>query len=226
MKILSCIIFIGIIFSWYLVYHRYITMNHQSLTYIALWDSYTIGEWVRQDERWPDMLVSRFQSSGVDIALIANPSVTGYTTLDLIKYELPLIEQYHPDFITVQIGVNDYFRWVTLSEFRTRFEYILKEIRRIAPDAQILIVDIPDYGMTPTGKRTGDPTTIQKGIIQYHQAIRELAKPYSISVVDVLSVSLLVSGDPSLVASDGLHPSGKQYALWVDAIFSIAKEIF
>jgi lysophospholipase L1-like esterase len=121
--------------------------------------------------------------------------------------------------------VNDYFRWVLLSEFRTRFEYILREIRRIAPDAKILIVDIPDYGMTPTGKRTGNPATIQKGIIEYNQALREIARDYSIPVVDIFSSSLLVWNDPTLVAMDWLHPSGIQYTNWVASIYPTAFDV-
>ncbi len=196
------------------------------MSYVALWDSYTIGEGISESERWPNILVSRLKMSKKEVNLVANPSVTGYTTLDLIEHELPLIDQYHPDFITLQIGVNDYFRWVTISEFRMRYAYVLEEIRRRAPEARVLILDIPDYGKTPLGKKTGDPMTIESGLRAYNQAIRELAKPYGIPVIDIFSVSLLVSWDLSLVASDGLHPSAKQYALWVDAIYPIADKIF
>lgn len=188
------------------------------LTYIALGDSYTIGEWVSQDERWPDMLVERLKREWIALDLTLNPSVTGYTTEDLIRYELPLLEQYKPDFITLQIGVNDYFQWVPLASFRTRYIRVLSEIRRLSPQARILIVDIPDYGSTPYGTTTGNPWAIRKGIAEYNDAIRDIAESFSIQVVDVFTPSLRVMTESGLVASDGLHPSAEQYRLWVDVI--------
>lgn len=210
--LISCIYYVSRWWSW------------NDLVYSALRLN-TICEWVRQDERWPDILVLKLRESGIDINLIANPSITGYTTLDLIRYELPLIEQYHPDFITIQIGVNDYFRWVPVSEFRMRYTHILEEIKRIVPKAKILILDIPDYGKTPLWARTGDPAIIEQGIRQYNQILREVANLYSISVVDVFTSSLLVKDDPTLVASDWLHPSVDQYEIWLWEIYPAAYDV-
>ena len=140
--------------------------------------------------------------SGIILDLLANPSVTGYTTLDLTDQELPLLRGVSPDIITLQIGVNDFFQGVSLEEFTTRYTRLLEDILRISPHSRLILIDIPDYGKTPYGRQTGDPRVIHDGITLYNARIRTIAEKYHLPVADVFTPSLLVEMDTSLTTSD------------------------
>ncbi len=89
-----------------------------SIKYLPLGDSYTIGQSVREQERWPNQLAARLNAVGQDVQIVDNPSVTGYTTQDLIDRELPLVKELKPQFVTILIGVNDYVQGVSLQTFQ------------------------------------------------------------------------------------------------------------
>ena len=101
---------------------------------------------------------------------------------------------------------------------------LIGDIVRISPHSRIILIDIPDYGKTPYGKQTGNPKEIHEGIILYNTRIKSIAQKYELPVADVFTLSLLVETDSSLTTSDGLHPSGKQYALWIEKIVPIVEQ--
>lgn len=192
--------------------------NQPYYTYVALGDSYTIGENVKATERWPNQLVERLRQEGTDLRLVANPSSTGFTTDDLLRTQLDELEKYRPDFITIQIGVNDHYQGRSYNEFRASYEKVLTEVRERAPQAKILALTVPNYGITPFGKRTTDTATVTREIKEYNDAIKQISNNNGIRVVDIYPISLLVAEDSTLVTYDGLHPAGAQYAQWVDLL--------
>jgi lysophospholipase L1-like esterase len=184
------------------------------LRYVALGDSYTIGTSVAAAERWPDQLVVRVPS----LDLVANLGVNGFTSADVIEVELPQLAGLRPQLVTLLIGVNDVVQGVPETSYRGNIAQILDELVRLVGAEHVLVVTTPDYTVTPAGADYGDPAT-QSAAIRRNNAINtELAAARGIAVFDIYDLSLRAGADRSLVASDGLHPSGAQYALWVEHI--------
>ncbi len=195
-----------------------------TIRYLPLGDSYSIGESVAKPDRWPNQLAARFSTSGKTLRIVANPSVTGYTSQDLIDRELPLVKRLKPDFVTILIGVNDYVQQVPAATFQQNLDYIINMLQKqLAKPQNILLVTIPDYGKTPTGARFGDPAASEAGIKQFNEIIQQLATKHTLPVADIFPVSQAVAGDQSLIAGDGLHPSAKEYAAWTNVIFQAMK---
>ena len=185
-----------------------------ALRYVALGDSYTIGTSVAEAERWPNQLVALLPG----LELVANLGVNGYTSRDLIERELPQLERLQPEVLTVLIGVNDVVQGVPEATYRANVALILDEVVAAVGATRALLVTTPDYTVTPAGADYGDPAR-QSAAIRRNNAINtELAGARGIAVVDIYDLSLRAADDRSLVAEDGLHPSGAQYASWVERI--------
>jgi len=189
-----------------------------ALPYVALGDSYTIGTAVPIAERWPDRLVARLAASARPLELVANLGVDGFTSADVIRDELPRLDDLHPEFASVLVGVNDVVQGVPAPAFRANAEHILDVLRSRLPVRRILVVSTPDYTVTPAGAGYGDPDERARGIRRNNEILASLARGHGIEFVDVHDISLRAADDRSLVATDGLHPSGRQYGLWVDRI--------
>jgi lysophospholipase L1-like esterase len=189
------------------------------IRYLPLGDSYTIGNLVSEEDRWPNQLVAVYMPGGKRLEILDNPARSGYTTQDLIDRELPLVGKLKPDFITVQIGANDYFQGIDAQTFEKNFRYIISQIKQgLASPGNILLVTIPDYAKTPSGVGFGDPARATEGIKNFNQIIIKVANDENLPVADVFEVSQAVVNDPSLVVDDGLHPSAKQYEAWTQII--------
>lgn len=193
--------------------------DSNEIRYLPLGDSYTIGESVNEADRWPNQLATRLTTGGKQLKIIANPSVTGYTTQNLIDRELPLIPKLRPDFVTILIGVNDYVQGVNAATFSQRLDYIISTTQKqLQNPGNIVLVTIPDYGKTPTGSRYGSPESSERGITAFNKIIAQAGAKYNLPVADIFAVSQKVSSDPTLTADDGLHPSAKQYTEWTNII--------
>jgi acyl-CoA thioesterase-1 len=191
------------------------------LRYIALGDSYTIGTSVRPHERWPDQLSAALGAKEPTLHLVANLGVNGYTSADLIRHELPAFDLLRPEFATVLIGVNDVVRGVPHATYEANARRILETVlARLAP-SRVLTVAIPDYTVTPAGSGFGDPRRQHDGIVAANATMARLSDERRITFVDTFDLSLRAAADRSLVADDGLHPSGTQYALWVERILPV-----
>jgi acyl-CoA thioesterase-1 len=194
------------------------------LRYVALGDSYTIGTSVPAGERWPDQLVAALAAravGGPGLDLVANLGVNGYTSADLIRDELPALTDLRPEFATVLIGVNDVVQAVPLDVYRANVVLILDALlERLAAD-RILAVAIPDYTVTPAGGEYGDPREQHVAIVAANDTMAGFAEARGIAYADIFDLSLRVATDRTLVADDGLHPSGAQYALWVERLVPI-----
>lgn len=184
------------------------------MRYVALGDSYTIGTSVGPADRWPGQLAAQVPQ----LELVANLGVDGFTSGDVIDVELPRLAAYRPELATLLIGVNDVVQRVPEAAYRGNVAHILDELVRRVGAGRVLVVTTPDYTVTPAGADYGDPAT-QSAAVRRNNAINaELAAARGIAVVDIYDLSLRAATDRSLVASDGLHPSGAQYALWVERI--------
>ena len=196
-----------------------------ALRYAALGDSYTIGTATRSaSERWPDQLIAALGASP-PLELVANLGVNGFTSRDVIEVELPKLPALEPEFVTVLVGVNDVVQGVPEATYRENVTVILDEVLSRLPPNRLLVVTTPDYTVTPRGGDFGDPTQQAAEIRRFNAVIDELASGRGISVVDIHDLSLAAAEDRSLVADDGLHPSGAQYARWVDRIAPVVEDL-
>jgi lysophospholipase L1-like esterase len=195
------------------------------LRYVALGDSYTIGTSVEASERWPNRLAAALGAAPTGLELVGNIAVNGYTSRDVVVLELPQLVGLRPDFVTLLIGVNDVVRGVSHEAYCRNAEAILDDlVARVGAD-RILVMTTPDYTVTPAGGRYGDPARQAGGIRANNEILTSLAGERGIAVVDIHDISLRAEADRSLVASDGLHPSGSQYALWVERVLPAVEQL-
>ena len=186
-----------------------------TLTYVALGDSYTIGTSVKPRERWPNQLVRTLNpAAGLD--LVENLAVNGASTEDVIDDQLDQLPALDPGFVSLLIGVNDVVRGVDIDTYRTNLRTIFHAMLEAVPANRILLVTTPDYTLTPHGADYGDPARQSARIHTFNAVLAKEAAQLQLLVVDISGVADRVPDDASLVADDGLHPSGKQYAAWVD----------
>ena len=191
------------------------SVREGALRYVALGDSYTIGTSVSSAESWPSQLVARVPR----LELVANLGVNGYTSADLIADELPRLGALAPEFVTVMIGVNDVVQGVPEGAYRANVEEILDTLFAVLPAERVLCVATPDYTVTPQGAAFGSPQQQRAAIERVNLILGEECAARGIGyVADIFAISQAAATDRSLVAGDGLHPSGAQYALWVEAI--------
>jgi acyl-CoA thioesterase I len=198
----------------------------ERIRYAVVGDSYSCGEGAKPSESWPALLTQHIKSQGFDIELVSNPSVTGWTTKDAIDKELPKFVNSSPNFATLLIGVNDWVQGVDETAFRNRLSYLLDQMLAVLPNKKrLLVVTIPDFGVTPTGHKYSRGRNIHEGIVQFNRIVTEEARKRGLQVVDIFPLSKKMGEDKSLVAKDGLHPSAKAYADWEKIIFPAALEL-
>lgn len=199
------------------------------IQYLALGDSYTIGESVEAHERWPNQLASliettpEFAGRRVDVSIIAR---TGWTTQELWegiqgqKLEPPF------DLVSLLIGVNNQYRGYDIQEYRQQFVFLLsKAIEYAGGDPnRVLVLSIPDWGVTPFAADR-DREKIAKDIDAFNAVNRGETEKAGAHYVDVTPISREASDDVLLIAPDGLHPSGRMYAEWAGRTFPIVSNI-
>jgi lysophospholipase L1-like esterase len=196
------------------------------IRYVAIGDSYSIGEGASSQESWPAVLTRHLNEKGLQIELVANPSVTGWTTQQAIERELPVFLRSKPTFATLQIGVNDWVQAVDEETFRKHFVSLVDQMLAVLPNKRrLLVVTIPDFSVTPTGPQYARGRNISEGLIRFNEIIAEESKKRGLGMVDVFPLSQRARGDASLVAADRLHPSAKEYAEWEKIIFPAAHEL-
>jgi len=201
-------------------------IDKEKIRYVAIGDSYSIGEGALPDESWPALLTRHLNEKGIHVDLIANPSRTGWTTQQAIDRELPVFVAAKPNLATLQIGVNDWVQGVDVETFREHFNFLVDQMLAVLRDKnRLLIVTIPDFGVTPTGPPYARGRNISEGLTRFNQIITEEATKRGVHAVDVFSISKQMGDDPSLVAADGLHPSAKEYAAWEKVIFPAALDL-
>jgi len=195
-----------------------------ALSCLALGDSYTIGEAVSAEARWPAVLVERLRRAGVAIDDPRIVAVTGWTTDELAQGmdEASLAPAY--DLVTLQIGVNNQYRGRSAADYRGEFAGLLARAVALAGNRpeRVVVVSIPDWGVTRFAREQGrDPAAIAAALDAFNAIARALAHRAGAHFVDITPVS---RRHPELLADDGLHPSAAQYALWVEAILPVVRK--
>lgn len=191
-----------------------------AVRYVALGDSYTIGTAVDASDSFPTQLAAVVDG----LELVANLGVNGYTTADVIREELPAFATLEPGFATLLVGANDAVQGVSPQRYEANVTTILDALLARLPADRLVVVTVPDYTVTPAGADYGDPLVRSAAIRANNAAMTRLATERGLAVVDVYDVSLEAADDRSLVAGDGLHPSGGQYARWVERIAPVVRE--
>lgn len=194
--------------------------SESGLRILALGDSYTIGECVRIPERWPNQLAEKLRNSGADVATPVFIAETGWRTDDLAR----AIDRQQPqgpfDLVTLLIGVNNQYQGRSVDDYRPEFKDLLARAIAFAGDRpqRVVVVSIPDYGMTPFGRKR-DRAKIGREIDAFNVVAREETLAAKAHWINVTEDSRKGGEDRSLIARDGLHPSGAMYAGWVRAVF-------
>jgi len=196
------------------------------IRYSVIGDSYSIGEGATPRESWPALLAKHLTTQGIRVDLVSNPSVTGWTTQQAIERELPVFTRSKPNFATLQIGVNDWVQNVDEETFRQRLVQLIDNMLLVVRRRdRLLVVNIPDFSVTPSGARYGRGRNISEGLMRFNQIIKEETTKRSLRLVNIFAASKAMGSDPSRVASDGLHPSAREYAEWEKLIFPVALEM-
>jgi lysophospholipase L1-like esterase len=191
-------------------------MSLEPLHFLALGDSYTIGESVDSNERWPELLVGALRKRGVAFADPLIVAQTGWTTAELMAgVEQAGVEGIF-DLVSLQIGVNNQYRGGEAGIYRGEFRTLLEWAVAFAAGnpGRVAVLSIPDWGVTPFAVGR-DCEQISRDIDTFNQINRRETEQVGARYVDVTGQSRLAAQDPSLVAGDGLHPSAKMYAAWV-----------
>lgn len=193
------------------------TTDTTQVTYLALGDSYTIGQSVEVNERFPAQAVAMLQKQGVRVAAPQYIATTGWTTVDLQN----AIESQQPKgpfgLVTLLIGVNDQYRQYAINEYPDRFARLLQTAIALAGNRKerVIVLSIPDYSVTPYG---GGSIKIHDEIDAYNAINNKITFEKGVTYLNITGISRIAATDPTLIADDGLHPSAKQYALWVDQL--------
>ena len=191
--------------------------TRNSLSYLALGDSYTIGESVSEKERWPIQLVSALEPEGFTFEKVQIIARTGWTTDELMQGIASENPGENYDLVSLLIGVNNQYRGRSVDEFKVQFTSLLDLAIDFAGGNKdhVFVVSIPDWGVTPfAADRDGEKIATE--IDLYNAAKKEICQQYGILYIPITDISREVQSDPDLVAADGLHPSGRMYGRWVD----------
>ena len=199
------------------------TNNSDQLTYLALGDSYTIGEGVGESGNYPNLVIAKLNEETDNPW--AKPKVIAQTgwTVDELEQGIKRadIEENTYDLVTLSIGVNNQYRGYPISKFETEFEIMLLQAIRYAGvnSAHVVVLSIPDWGVTPFATQTGrDKSKIADQIDAYNRIKADLCKKHDVTYIDITEQYRRLGDQPDMLAADGLHPSSKMYGLWTEKL--------
>lgn len=184
--------------------------------YLALGDSYTIGEGVPVAERFPHQTMALLKGRGVNMQEPQYIAQTGWPTGSLLY----AINATNPpdsfDVVSLLIGVNNQYQRRDTGQYRQEFTQCLKEAIRLAGKRpnRVFVLSIPDYSVTPFAARNSDTARVSREIDQFNKINKQVTDSAGIVWIEITQGSREARLDPSLIANDGLHPSGREYAKW------------
>jgi lysophospholipase L1-like esterase len=187
------------------------------LRFLALGDSYTIGESVPESQRWPVQFAEALRAEGIDVGNVDIIARTGWRTDDLDAAITRTNPKGPYELVSLLIGVNNQYQGRALDQYRKEFPALLNRAIGFAggKPERVIVLSIPDYGATPFGQGSGDPSRIGGEIDKYNAIASAACNAAHVRFVDITPGSRRAAEDKGLVADDGLHPSGKMYAEWV-----------
>jgi lysophospholipase L1-like esterase len=197
--------------------------------YLALGDSYTIGEMVPPQDNFPNQVSSMLKNDSVDFQPPRIIAKTGWTTDEL---EAGIIAAYNADssrttydFVSLLIGVNNQYRGHPVDNYKIGFEELLKKAIVYAGSKveRVVVLSIPDWGITPFADGR-DRAQIAREIDAYNAANKQIAEQYHVQYIDITPWTREAVTDNSLLATDGLHPSAKEYKRWAERIVFLFKQ--
>jgi lysophospholipase L1-like esterase len=198
------------------------------LNYLALGDSYTIGEGVAKESRWPMQLAQALRSEGIALEDPDIIAVTGWTTDELGA----AIDAAQPanDFalVSLLIGVNNQYRGRSVGEYRDEFAALLERAIGFAGgrSGRVLVLSIPDWGVTRFGHDSGrDLAAVACELDAYNAAAHDVCTVRGVAFVDITPVSRGLGAEPAMLADDGLHPSAAMHAQWMQLALPVARRL-
>jgi lysophospholipase L1-like esterase len=198
------------------------------LNYLALGDSYTIGEGVAEESRWPMQLAQALRSDGIALEDPDIIATTGWTTDELDA----AIDAAQPanDFalVSLLIGVNNQYRGRSVDGYRHEFAALLERAIGFAGgrSGRVLVLSIPDWGVTRFGHDSGrDLAAIADELDAYNAAAHDVCTARGVAFVDITPVSRGLGAEPSMLADDGLHPSAAMHAQWMQLALPVARRL-
>jgi lysophospholipase L1-like esterase len=200
--------------------------NAGALRYLALGDSYTIGEGVAEDGRWPLQLARALRDAGIALADPRIIATTGWTT-DELSAAIDAAESLGDyDFVSLLVGVNNQYRGRDVDDYRAEFAALLERAIGFAGgDAgRVLVLSIPDWGVTRFGRASGrDTGAIARELDAYNAAARAICAARGVAFIDITAASRTHGADAAMLADDGLHPSALAYADWARLALPVAQ---
>ena len=197
-------------------------------SFLALGDSYTIGESVPESERFPVQTVQYLNELKMNFSAPEIIAQTGWTTANLLSslYIAPPVKQ-HYDIVTLLIGVNNQYQQRTKEEYADEFLILLNKAIQFAGNIKnrMIVLSIPDYSVTPFASGS-DKAAIAQEIDVFNTINKSISEQAGVNYVDITGSSRLASNDALLIATDGLHPSGLEYSVWAKALIPIIKKAF
>lgn len=198
----------------------------ETFSYLALGDSYTIGESVDEAERWPVQLATKLATEGIQVLSPKIIARTGWTTdeLQAAIEGSALADTF--ELVSLLIGVNNQYRGYAFDRYEKEFVALLDRAIAFAKGdkSKVFVVSIPDYGATPFGQGT-NPQKIGEELDQYNAYAQSICKAREIPFYNITPISREAVNDLELVASDNLHPSGKMYRQWVELFWGEVGEL-
>lgn len=196
----------------------------KGIMYLALGDSYTIGESINAKGRYPAQVAGMLEAKGIPVSDVHYIAVTGWTTEDL-QQAMDEEKPHKYNIVTLLIGVNDQYQHIDTGTYAGHFTTLLQEAVKLAHGNKkhVTVISIPDYGVTPFG---GGDENISRQIDAFNMVNKRITEAHHIAYVDVTGLSRQAATDNSLIARDGLHYTAKEYGLWAEKIVEvISKEL-
>ena len=199
-----------------------------ALSYLALGDSYTIGEGVPEDGRWPHQLARALRADGIALEDPLTIAATGWTT-DELDAAIDAADPRGPfDFASLLIGVNNQYRGRAAGEYAEQFAALLDRTIGLAGGRtdRVLVLSIPDWGVTPFAAASGrEPASIARELDACNAAARALCDARGVAFVDITAISRAHGAEPAMLAADGLHPSASMYTGWTRLALPVARRL-
>jgi lysophospholipase L1-like esterase len=195
------------------------------VSYLALGDSYTIGEQVAEDERFPMQAAAMLREKGYPVKKPEIIAATGWTTAELEQGIAAAHINQTFDIVTLLIGINNQYRGCSLEEYKEEFTALLRQAIEFAGNSpsRVVVLSIPDWSVTPYAAGR-DRAPIAAAIAAFNAANKAIAEQWGVSYLDITPFTREAAVDKDLLAADGLHPSGKDYRRWARALTALLEQ--